>query len=149
MASKFSALPSQSPLEGEPGKNSSTRRIFPFQRFRPEFKVATEAWLKTRPLKNPSAPSSPFIMKEYSLAVEKEMEQARQEEATRFTEARKANEISDTYLLLTVLFSVALFLGGITAAFKRRRIRTIVLALSVITVTAAAIFLAFLPLAKE
>ena len=88
-------------------------------------------------------------MKEYSLAVEKEMEQARQEEATRFTEARKANEISDTYLLLTVLFSVALFLGGITAAFKRRRIRTIVLALSVITVTAAAIFLAFLPLAKE
>ncbi len=122
---------------------------FLFQRFRPEFKVATEAWLKTRPLKNPSAPSSPFIMKEYSLAVEKEMEQARQEEATRFTEARKANEISDTYLLLTVLFSVALFLGGITAAFKRRKIRAVVLALSVITVTAAAIFLAFLPLAKE
>jgi hypothetical protein len=88
-------------------------------------------------------------MQEYSLAVEKEMQQARQEEATKFTEARKANEISDTYLLLTVLFSVALFLGGITAAFKRRRIRAIVLALSVITITSAAIFLAFLPLAKE
>jgi len=88
-------------------------------------------------------------MQEYSLAVEKEMQQARQEEATKFTEARKANEISDTYLLLTVIFSVALFLGGITTAFKRRKIKGIVLALSVITITSAAIFLAFLPLAKE
>jgi len=79
-------------------------------------------------------------MKDYSLTIEKEMQQARQEEATKFNEARNANETSDTYLLLNVLFSVALFLGGITAAFKRRRIRGIMLALSVITVTAAAIF---------
>lgn len=130
-------------------ENNSRLAEFLFQRFRPEFKVATEAWLKTRPLKNPSAPSSPFIMKEYSLAVEKEMQQARQEEATKFTEAMKVNEISDTYLLLTVLFSVALFLGGITAAFQTRKIRGAVLALSVITMASAAIFLAFLPLAKR
>ena len=58
-------------------------------------------------------------------------------------------ETSDIYLLLTVLFSVALFLGGITAAFKRQKVRGTVLALSVLTITAAAIFLAFLPLAKE
>jgi hypothetical protein len=83
------------------------------------------------------------------LAVEKEMQQARQEKTTKFTQARKANETSDTSLLLTVLFSVALFLGGITAAFKTRRIRGIVLVLSVMTITAAAIFLAFLPMAKE
>jgi len=129
----------------------NNRRLveFLFQRFRPEFKVATEAWLATRPLKNPSAPSSPFVMKKYSLAVDKEMQQSRQEEATKFTEARKANTNSDYYLLLTVLFSVALFLGGITAAFKRPRIRGIVLVLSVMTITAAAIFLAFLPLARE
>jgi hypothetical protein len=122
---------------------------FLFQRFRPEFKVAAEAWLKTQPLKNSSAPSSPFVMKEYSLVADKEMQQLRQEEATKFNEARKANGTSDSYLLLTVLFSVALFLGGITAAFKRRKIRGMVLALSVLTITAAAIFLAFLPLAKE
>jgi len=83
------------------------------------------------------------------LAVEKEMQQARQEKTTKFTQARKANETSDTSLLLTVLFSVALFLGGITAAFKTRRIRGIVLVLSVMTITAAAVFMAFLPLAKE
>ena len=174
MASKLSALPSQRLPEASRGKKfvyanqlrgvdlmlfeaylwaltENNRRLveFLFQRFRPEFKVATEAWLKTRPLKNPSAPSSPFVMKKYSLAVDKEMQQSRQEEATKFTEARKANTNSDYYLLLTVLFSVALFLGGITAAFKRPRIRGIVLVLSVMTITAAAIFLAFLPLARE
>ena len=72
------------------------------------------------------------------------MQQARQEEATKFTEAMKVNEISDT-----VLFSVALFLGGITAAFQTRKIRGAVLALRVITMASAAIFLAFLPLAKR
>ncbi len=43
---------------------------------------------------------------------------------------------------------VALFLGGNTAA-KRRKMRGIVLALSAITMTSASIFSAFLPLAKE
>ena len=122
---------------------------FLFQRFRPEFKVATEAWLATQPLKNPSAPSSPFVMKEYSIAMDKETQQLRQEEATKFTEARKASDISDDYLLLTVGFGVALFLGGITAAFKGRRVRALMLALSITTITAAAIFMAFLPLAKR
>ena len=76
-------------------------------------------------------------------------QQLRQEEATKFTEARKASDISDDYLLLTVIFGVALFLGGITAAFKGQRIRAIILALSFITITATAIFMAFLPLAKR
>jgi uncharacterized membrane protein len=88
-------------------------------------------------------------MKEYSIAIDRETQLLRQEEATKFTEARKANEISDDYLLLTVVFGVALFLGGITAVFRGRRIRAIMLALSVITITATAIFMAFLPLAKR
>jgi hypothetical protein len=50
---------------------------------------------------------------------------------------------------MTVLFSVVLFLGGITAAFERKRIRVVVLALAVLVLTAAAITLAFLPLANE
>jgi hypothetical protein len=130
-------------------ENNQSLANFLFQRFRPEFKVATEAWLATRPLENPAAPSSPFVMKEYSIAIDRETQLLRQEEATKFTEARKASDISDDYLLLTVVFGVALFLGGITAAFKGRRVRALMLALSVTTITAAAIFMAFLPLAKR
>jgi hypothetical protein len=130
-------------------ENNQQRAQFLVQRFRPEFKVAAEAWLTTQPLKNPSAPRSPFVMKEYSLAVENEMRQLRQEEEKQFTEARKANGISDTYLLLTVLFSVVLFLGGITAAFERRPVRFSLIALSAIMLMGAATAMAFLPLANE
>jgi hypothetical protein len=35
---------------------------FLFRRFRPEMKVAMEAWLATQPLKNPSAPPAPFTV---------------------------------------------------------------------------------------
>src|SRR5687767_8237198 len=130
-------------------ENNQQLAQFLFQRFRPEFKVAAEAWLNTHPLKNPSAPRSPFVMKEYSLAVENEMRLLRQEEDKNFTEARKANGISDTYLLLTVLFSVVLFLGGITAAFERRPVRFSLIALSAIMLMGATIAMAFLPLATE
>ena len=38
---------------------------FYFKRFRPEFKPAVDAWIATRPLKNPSAPPTPFAMPQY------------------------------------------------------------------------------------
>jgi hypothetical protein len=130
-------------------ENNQQLAQFLFQRFRPEFKVAAEAWLATKPLKNSSAPRTPFVMKEYSLAAEKEAQKLRQNEEKKFAEARKANEISDKYLLLTVLFSVVLFLGGITAAFETRPVRFSLIALSAIMLMVAATAMAFLPLAAE
>ena len=41
---------------------------FYFKRFRPEFRPAVDAWVATRPLKNPDAPLTPFAMPEYELA---------------------------------------------------------------------------------
>ena len=41
---------------------------FYFERFRAEFKPAMDAWLATKPLSNPDAPSSPFAMPEYKRA---------------------------------------------------------------------------------
>ena len=41
---------------------------FYFKRFRKEFKPAVNAWLATRPLKNPNAPLTPFAMPQYKLA---------------------------------------------------------------------------------
>ena len=93
---------------------------FLFDRFRPEFKVAAEAWLATNPLKNPSAPPGPFIMKEYSLEVEKEARQLRQEEEKKLAEAKKASEISHTYLLMTVLFSMV-FSGRNCRCFREKK----------------------------
>jgi len=48
---------------------------FYFKRFRKEFKPAVDAWIATRPLKNPSAPLTPFAMPQYKLAARAESEQ--------------------------------------------------------------------------
>ena len=45
---------------------------FYFKRFRAEFKPAVDAWVATRPLKNPDAPLTPFAMPEYKLAARAE-----------------------------------------------------------------------------
>ncbi len=130
-------------------ENNQRLADFLFQRFRPEFRPAVEAWLATKPLKNSTAPRSPFIMKEYSLAFEKEAQTLRQQEEKKFAEAREANKVSDTYLLVTVLYGVVLFLSGITAAFERRKLRMGVLGLSVVTMIGASVAMVFLPLAAE
>ena len=41
---------------------------FYFKRFREEFRPAVDAWVATRPLKNPNAPLTPFAMPQYKLA---------------------------------------------------------------------------------
>ena len=41
---------------------------FYFKRFRAEFKPAVDAWVATRPLRNPDAPLTPFAMSQYRLA---------------------------------------------------------------------------------
>src|SRR5262249_61301449 len=45
---------------------------FYFRRFRAEFKPAVDAWIATRPLRNPSAPLTPFAMPQYRLAARDE-----------------------------------------------------------------------------
>jgi hypothetical protein len=42
------------------------------RRFRPEFRVAFEAWKKTDPLNNPDAPPGPLMMPEYHNAKSEE-----------------------------------------------------------------------------
>jgi hypothetical protein len=44
---------------------------FLYQRFPPEMKTATDAWMATKPLQDPQAPSSPVVMPEYKLAAER------------------------------------------------------------------------------
>ena len=45
---------------------------FYFKRFREEFRPAVDAWVATRPLKNPKAPLTPFAMPQYKLAARAE-----------------------------------------------------------------------------
>ena len=97
---------------------------FYFKRFRPEFKPAVVAWGKTKPLKNPNAPSTPFVMPEYKLAANAESAALVAEAEQHTADATESNQRSDNYVLAVVLFAAALFFAGISTKLSRPRQRT-------------------------
>jgi len=102
------------------------------KRFRPEMKPAVEAWLATDPLNNPEAPPSPFAMAEYKSAAQIEGERLLVIADQKFQEARQANQTSDNYVLMTVIFASILFFCGISTNFEDFPIRVILLVVAVI-----------------
>ncbi len=90
---------------------------FILARFRPEMKRAMEAWLATKPRRNPAAPSSPFAMPQYRLHTLDEAARLDALGAASFRAATDANEMSDAYVRLTVIFAAVSFLAGISTRF--------------------------------
>ncbi len=88
------------------------------RRFRPEFRRDLDAWTATNPQKNPRAPLSPFAMPQYHLASDDVYAAASRRADNWTASAVSANEISDRYVFLTVLFASVTFLGGV--AMKTR-----------------------------
>lgn len=105
---------------------------FYFKRLRPELKVAVESWLAMNPLQNPEAPPHPMAMKEYVVRQALEVEEFEKEAYARRTEAERANKISDNYIMVTVLFAIVLFLGGIATKFELPTVRLALLILAAV-----------------
>jgi hypothetical protein len=118
---------------------------FYFARFRPEFEPAVKAWVATRPLKNPNAPSTPFAMPAYKLASKAESQRLLAEAERDTEEARQSNQRSDNYVLAVVLFAAALFFAGISTKLSVPSQRVAVLALGYLLFVGAAIWLATFP----
>jgi hypothetical protein len=119
---------------------------FLHERFPKELRVATDAWLALKPLQNPDAPASPFDMPEYQLAEEDEARRLDQLAAQKADEANQANEQSDQYVLLTVLFATVLFFAGISGKFQWQMIDLVMLALSATMLILGLVLLVFSPM---
>lgn len=122
---------------------------FLYRRFRPDMKKAVDAWLKTDPFNNPDAPPSPFVMPEY---VQKELAEAdHQDELAeeKLDEAQMANEISDKYVLLTVMFASVLFFGGIAGTVDSRMLRTLLFIIALVAFLVTASILGTMPISRE
>ena len=102
---------------------------FYFARFRKEFKPAVEAWIATRPLKNPKAPLTPFAMPQYRLAARAEAESLDAEAEAYAAQARRNIQRASNYVLGVVLFASALFFAGISTKLASPRIRVAMLGL--------------------
>ena len=97
------------------------------RRFRDEFRVAFQAWLKTDPFTDTTAPPGPLFMTEYvqANAVSADAHSAKAEAFIKAGE--DANDDSDHYVLFTVVFATVLFLAAVTDRFRWRPARVAVL----------------------
>jgi hypothetical protein len=118
---------------------------FLYERFRPEFKPAVDAWIATRPMVNPSAPATPFDMPEYSLESEAVAADlvAKAEAAT--AEAQENNQRSDNYVFMAVILALALFFAGVAGRTRTVRSQRILSCAALVTFIGAAIVLLALP----
>ena len=118
---------------------------FYFERFRPEFKPAVDAWIATRPRRNPNAPLSPFAMPQYRLAAQAEVDRLDAEAEAASAGVRRDIQRASNYVLGVVLFAVALFLAGMSAKLRNRRLQTVLLACGYIVFLGTAIWIATFP----
>ena len=87
-------------------------------RFRPNFLVAFNAWIKTDPFTNPRAPKGPTYMPQY---VQPELAQANALNAranSYYSLGEQAGTTADNYVRTTVFLATVLFLVGISGHFR-------------------------------
>ena len=118
---------------------------FYFKRFRTEFRPAVNAWLATRPLKNPKAPLTPFAMPQYKLAAAAEARRLDAEAELSSADVRRNIQRGSNYVLGVVLFSVSLFFAGMSPKLTDVRLRTITLALGCFVFLGTLIWIATSP----
>ncbi len=114
-------------------------------RVEPMFRGAVLAWLATDPFDNPQAPPHPFVMPEYQLPENTQAEERNNQVVDKVQEARAANDQSDQYILLTVIFASVLFFSGISTKFQSRRLKIAVLVLGAIFFVAGISVLLYFP----
>jgi hypothetical protein len=114
-------------------------------RFRPEFRIAFDAWRATRPETNPDAPRGPTYMPQYRQQ-ELATAQALDARAAKVSESgAKAGETADKYVRTTVFLASVLFIVGISTHFPIRSVRYGLVGLGALLLLLSLIQLAQLP----
>lgn len=96
---------------------------FYVDRFRPEFREAFDAWIALRPLSNPEAPPTPFVMQEYQVASKQKADLLDAEAEVSAAEVRLNIQRSSNYVLTVVLYAVVLFFAGMSTRLHSRQLR--------------------------
>ncbi len=98
--------------------NSPQKEAIAVRRFRPQFRVAFNAWMATDPLHNLHAPPGPTYMPQYKLPQEAQSNALDKESAAKFQAGSQAAQTGDNYVRITVFLAAVLFLVGIGSSFK-------------------------------
>jgi hypothetical protein len=125
-------------------QNTEAMRIAE-RRFRPEFKVAFDAWRATNPETNLHAPKGPTYMPQYKqpgIAAAKELDVKASEE---FARGESQGSTADKYVRTTVLLASVLFLVGISSHFPLRGARYTLIGIGTAVLLFSLVQLAQLP----
>jgi hypothetical protein len=118
---------------------------FYFKRFRKEFRPAVDAWVATRPLKNASAPLTPFAMPQYRLAARATAERLGTEAEVFAAQSRRNIQRSSNYVLGVVLFASALFFAGMSTKLASSRLRIALLIIGCLVFLCTVVWIATSP----
>lgn len=130
-------------------KNEQNLTNFYYNRFTPEMKSAVDAWLQTDPLKNPNAPSSPFVMSEYNKTHVLLAQQFEAKTDLELQQAQQANHNSSNYVFLSVLYSSALFIDGVIGRTSNKRLGQVLLYITMAITIIATVLLIQIPTATK
>jgi hypothetical protein len=119
---------------------------FYFRRFRLEFKPAVNAWIATKPLKNPDAPLTPFAMPQYKLAARADAARLDAEAEIFATKVRQDIQRSSNYVLGVVLFASALFFAGMSTKLSAPRLRIALLSIGCLVFLGTLVWIATSPI---
>jgi hypothetical protein len=118
-------------IQARQAKNMQLAALY-VRRFSPEFRVAFDAWIKTKPTINPNAPPGPSWMPEYHNSLIERGARLDKEATAAFTEGTDAREIADHYVANSLLLAMVLVLLAMAQRFKMRKVRIAVLLLAVV-----------------
>jgi hypothetical protein len=114
-------------------------------RFGPELATAVADWRALDPLNDPAAPGSPFEENLYTNQFLQDSVTLEAEATRIFDQGRVANDWSDQYVLVTVIFAMVLFFGGISSRVTWYPAKLLVLTLGVGFLAYGAVRLATFP----
>jgi hypothetical protein len=114
-------------------------------RFPPDMKPAVNAWLLLRPLKDPTAPLSPFALPSYKPEGLAGADKLEVEADSTFARGQDDNRVSDLFTQGAVYMATAMFFGGIGQVFRVRQVRLGLLAVAVVACAIGLARIATLP----
>lgn len=93
------------------------------KRFRPQYRVAFDAWMATHPFTNPNAPAGPQFMPQYKPTGEAQAKVLDASADAYYAEGQKDANTGDEYVRTTVILASVLFIVGISSHFPLRSVR--------------------------
>jgi hypothetical protein len=125
-------------------QDDPVRADFLESRFTARFIPAFAAWVaqvEGRPAGS-IPPGTPFQLPEYRLDAQELSDRLEENATAAFNQGKEANQISDNYILNTVLFTLVLFLCGVGQRWENPHIKRLILLMAIIFfIIAMALFL--------